>query len=72
MGHGVRDLEIQAQAYTCNNRVSFQSGLLMRPNRARRSNSVGNFGLPEMQQFCLCVMLLDATHDIGLCSTIEQ
>jgi len=29
-------------------------------------------GLPEMQQFCLCVMLLNATHDIGLCSRIEH
>jgi len=25
--------------------------------------SVGNFGLPEMQQFCLCVMLFNATYD---------
>ena len=36
--------------------------------------SVGNFGLLEMQQFCLCVMLLklNATYGIGLCSRIEH
>jgi len=48
-----------------NNRVLVQSGLLMRPTRARMSNSLlenENVGLPEMQQFCLCVMLLNATR----------
>jgi len=73
MDHGLRDLEIQAQA--CIQQPCFSSEWTAA--HASKSSthvqlSVGNFGLPEMQQFCLRVMLLNAANDIGLCSRIEH
>jgi len=85
MGHGLRDLEIQAQAcvqqprqhpatselrsvfagYVCICGTCVLSEWIAHASKSSTyvQLSVGNFGLPEMQQFSWRVMLLNATYD---------